>query len=297
MAGKIKIYRFMSAGCNGCDVQILETLVPRYKLAHLNVEVVDTPEQASVLAVTGGVNVKGKALLEEAYNRLNAPRLVVAVGNCAATKDIFDKGYPMAGPPDQIIPVNYYINGCPPRPQAFVLGISRILGAEMDAKETYWHSPEGFRGRHRFHDEKCIGCGACAQVCSSEAIRIEEVKGVRVVRVDYGKCTFCAFCQDRCPTRAIELTQDYEMITADRRSSNTSQEVKLLRCTTCGKYHVPEAQVKWIQRRVKEEVPEYAEYLAELEDSMKVCDGCRRGIKHIKMAKKFLEQLSLAIRM
>jgi len=97
MSGKISIYRFMSAGCNACDVQILECLVPRYKLAELGVEVVFTPEEANVLAVTGGINVKGMEELKKAYEKLKPPRLVVAVGNCAVSKGIFDKGYLMTG--------------------------------------------------------------------------------------------------------------------------------------------------------------------------------------------------------
>ncbi|MCD6445215.1 NADH-quinone oxidoreductase subunit B, partial [Candidatus Bathyarchaeota archaeon] len=94
---KVSIYRFMSAGCNGCDVQILECLVPRYKLAELGVEVVFTPEEANVLAITGGINIKGIEALKEAYKKLREPKLVIAVGNCAVSKGIFDKGYPMVG--------------------------------------------------------------------------------------------------------------------------------------------------------------------------------------------------------
>jgi len=60
MSEKVSVYRFMSAGCNRCDVQILECLVLRYKLGELGVQVVFIPEEANVLAVTGGINVKGK---------------------------------------------------------------------------------------------------------------------------------------------------------------------------------------------------------------------------------------------
>ena len=169
---KISVYRFLSAGCNGCDVQILECLAPRYRLTELGVKVVSTPEEANVLVLTGGVNVKGRDELLKAYEKINPPKIVIAVGNCALTKEIFDKGYPMVGPPDQLVPVNYYVPGCPPRPQAIVKAIAAILGVKIDEKEPHWLAPEGFRGKHEFDEEKCIACKTCVNACPVKAITL-----------------------------------------------------------------------------------------------------------------------------
>ena len=292
MSGKISIYRFMSAGCNGCDVQVLECLVPRYKLAELGAEVVFTPEEANVLVVTGGINVKGMEELKKAYEKLKPPKLVVAVGNCAVSKGIFDKGYPMTGPADMIVPVNYYVPGCPPRPQAIVTALAKALGVTLEEKEDYWMTPEGFRGKHEIDSEKCIGCGACAQICSSDAIELLEGDGKRVIKINYGHCTFCGFCQDECPTEAIKLTREYHMLGDNRNLLHVSNEVDMLKCAVCGAYFVPNRQIKWALERLNEKVPAYSEFGSLLKSAMQICTNCRKEIGNIRNAKRLLAQLS-----
>lgn len=295
--GKISVYRFLSAGCNGCDVEVLECLVPRYKLADLGVEVVERPEEANVLILTGGVNVKGKEELLKTYEAINPPKIVIAVGNCALTKEIFDKGYPMVGPPDQIVPVNYYIPGCPPRPQAIVKAVADILGVKIDEKEDYWLAPEGFRGKHEFDREKCMGCGACAQVCTADAIDVIDGPDKRVLKVNYGHCSFCAVCQDECPTQAIRLTREYHLVTNNRQTTIVSNEVDLLNCSICGGAFIPEKQVNWALKRITmEKVPAYSEFSDGILSAMRICMGCRRDIKNIKEAKRLLSRLSEKVR-
>ena len=90
--GKLAVYRFLSAGCNGRDVEVLACLAPRYMLNKIGVDVFFTPEDANVLVVTGGINVKGKEELLNTYEEIQPPKIVIAVGNCALTKEIFEKG-------------------------------------------------------------------------------------------------------------------------------------------------------------------------------------------------------------
>lgn len=296
--GKISVYRFLSAGCNGCDVQVLECLVPRYRLADLGVEVVERPEEANVLILTGGVNVKGREELLKTYEAINPPKIVIAVGNCALTKEIFDKGYPMVGPPDQIVPVNYYVPGCPPRPQAIVKAVVDILGVKIEEIEDYWQAPEGFRGKHEFDREKCIGCGACAQVCTADAIDIIDGPDKRVVRINYGHCSFCAVCQDECPTQAVRLTREYNLATNNRQATMVSNEVDLLSCAVCGGAFFPEKQIDWALKRIAvEKVPAYSEFSGEILNAMRICAKCRRSIGNIKEAKRLLSKLSEKVRL
>jgi len=294
--GKVSVYRFLSAGCNGCDVEILECLAPRYMLSKIGVEVVFTPEEANVMVLTGGLNIKGKDELLKAYEKLQPPKIVVAVGNCALTKEIFDKGYPMVGPPDQMVPVNFYIPGCPPRPQAIIKAIANILGVTLEEKEEFWETPEDFRGRHEIDSEKCIGCGACAQVCSSDAINVSDEDGKRIIVVDYGHCSFCAFCQDECPTEAIKLTREYFLLTKDRETTNVTNEVDLQSCSSCNKYFIPRSQIEWALRRIEENVPQYREFKEQLKAAAEICIDCRREVSRIRNAKRILTQLSAKVR-
>ncbi|MEM2464507.1 MAG: 4Fe-4S binding protein [Candidatus Bathyarchaeia archaeon] len=291
--GKISVYRFLSAGCNACDVEILECLVPRYGLASLGVEVVEEPEKANVLVLTGAGTIKGEKELLETYEKINPPKIVIAVGNCSITKNIFDKGYPVIGPLNRLIPINYYISGCPPRPQAIIKAIADILGVKIEEREEFWQTPEGFRGRHEIDKEKCIGCGACAQICTADAIEVRDGPEKRIVRVNYGHCTFCAFCQDECPTQAIRLTGAYHLLSSDPQKARVENEVDLFTCAICGGIFFPQKQIDWALKRVVEEkVPAYKDYSSNIHDAMKICLNCRRKIENIRKAKSLLTRLS-----
>jgi hydrogenase-4 component H len=265
-------------------------------LGNLGVKVVFTPEEANVMVVTGGVNIKGREELREAYEKIQPPKIVIAVGNCAVTKEIFDKGYPMVGPPDRIVPVNFYVPGCPPRPQAIVKAIAEILGVSLEEKEEFWRAPEDFRGRHEIESERCIGCGACAQVCSSDAISVLDENGKRTIKIDYGHCSFCAFCQDECPTEAIKLTTEYHLLTKDREGTNVTNEVDLQACSSCNEHFAPASQLEWALKRIQENVPEYREFNDKLRAALSICVDCRRKISRIKYAKKILTQLLAKVR-
>lgn len=290
---KVSVYRFLSAGCNACDVQILECLAPRYGLSKLGVEVVEEPEKANVLILTGAGTIKGKEELLKTYEKINQPKIVIAIGNCSVSKNIFDKGYPIVGPPDQLIPVNYYVPGCPPRPQAIVKAVADILGVRIEEKEDFWRTPEGFRGKHEIDKKKCIGCGACAQICTADAIEIVDGPDKRIVRVNYGHCTFCAFCQDACPTQAIKLTGEYHLLTNNRYTAKVENEVDLSKCAVCGRFFFPEKQIEWgLKRIVEEKVPAYKGFSGDILRAMLICANCRRDIKNIRAAKSLLAKLS-----
>jgi len=76
--------------------------------------------------------------------------------------------------------------------------------------------PPGFRGKIKFHLDKCIGCGMCAKDCVSAAcIMIEKDDKKRPI-FDMDKCTFCGQCEESCPKDAIEMTEEYELAHLNR---------------------------------------------------------------------------------
>jgi membrane-bound hydrogenase subunit mbhJ len=120
------VFHFGGASCNNCDIEILDCLTPRYDVERFGIQLVGTIRHADVLLVSGSINKKGRERLIELYNQAPKPLLVVAFGACGCTGGIFSDGITFAGPVDKIIPVDAYIPGCPPKPEAILAGIVKL---------------------------------------------------------------------------------------------------------------------------------------------------------------------------
>jgi NADH-quinone oxidoreductase B subunit len=118
---------FNSGSCNGCDIEILATLTPRYDLERFGVKLQGSPRHADVLICTGPVTRQARERLLRVYQQMPNPKFVVAVGCCAISGGVFRGCYNVAGGIDEVIPVNAYIPGCPPRPEAIIDGVIKLL--------------------------------------------------------------------------------------------------------------------------------------------------------------------------
>jgi NADH-quinone oxidoreductase B subunit len=114
-------------GCNGCDIEIVAALTPKYDIERFGVLQKGTPRHADVLMVTGIVTWQVKDRLKKIYEQASNPKFVVAFGSCAIDGDIFRDGYGYAGPLDEVLPVSAYVPGCPPRPEALIDGLVKLL--------------------------------------------------------------------------------------------------------------------------------------------------------------------------
>jgi NADH-quinone oxidoreductase B subunit len=121
------VIHFNSGSCNGCDIEILATLTPRYDLERFGVKLKGSPRHADVLVCTGPVTRQAKDRLVRIYEQMHEPKFVVAVGSCALSGGAFRGCYNVMDGIDQVIPVNAYIPGCPPRPEAIVDGVVKLL--------------------------------------------------------------------------------------------------------------------------------------------------------------------------
>ncbi|PYG87534.1 Ni,Fe-hydrogenase III small subunit [Ruminiclostridium sufflavum DSM 19573] len=127
--GKSLNIREIDAGsCNGCDYEINALSSPYNDIERLGIQFVASPRHADMLMVTGCVTRNMEEALIKTYNATPSPKLVVAVGACACSGGIFKNSYAGRNGVDSILPVDVYIPGCPPRPQALIYGILKAIG-------------------------------------------------------------------------------------------------------------------------------------------------------------------------
>jgi membrane-bound hydrogenase subunit mbhJ len=117
------VYHLNAGSCNGCDIEIVAALTPRYDVERFGIKLVGSPRHADVLLVTGPVTRQMEPRVRRIYAQTPAPKVVMAIGNCGAEGDVFHESYNLVGPIDQIIPVDVYVHGCPPRPEAIIEGV------------------------------------------------------------------------------------------------------------------------------------------------------------------------------
>ena len=122
------IIHFNAGGCNGCDIEVLAALTPRFDVERFGILLKGTPRHADVLVVTGPVNEQIKKRLKRIYDQMPNPKFVVAVGACALSGGVFRGCYNSLGGIDDVLPVSAYIPGCPPRPDAIIDGVAKLLG-------------------------------------------------------------------------------------------------------------------------------------------------------------------------
>jgi Ni,Fe-hydrogenase III small subunit/formate hydrogenlyase subunit 6/NADH:ubiquinone oxidoreductase subunit I len=121
--------REVDAGsCNGCELEIVALNNPVYDLERFGIQFVASPRHADMLLVTGPVTRNMELALLKTYRAMPEPKVVVAVGACGISGGIFGKNYASLGGVDNVLPVDVYIPGCPPPPQALLHGILLAVG-------------------------------------------------------------------------------------------------------------------------------------------------------------------------
>jgi formate hydrogenlyase subunit 6/NADH:ubiquinone oxidoreductase subunit I len=164
------------------------------------------------------------------------------------------------------------------------------------------HIPfERFRGKSEFHQDDCVGCGACFQVCPAKAIDMEDGSGKRILTVHWDLCIFCGQCQANCLTgKGIMLSNEFDLATTEERRDLKQQiEKELVACDCCKEIIAPYDQILWVAKRlgtlcfsnvtlmlfylhnlglvIKEEIPIDEKQESTRSDRFKVlCPRCRR---------------------
>jgi formate hydrogenlyase subunit 6/NADH:ubiquinone oxidoreductase subunit I len=115
--------------------------------------------------------------------------------------------------------------------------------------------PERYRGKPEFDSATCVGCGACVNVCPTNALTmVDEPDGdhpVRRITLRYDTCIFCGNCRDNCTTQmGIRLSNQWDLAGLDRRSMTETHEHELQRCERCGASVGTRKHLAWLCERL-----------------------------------------------
>lgn len=130
------VFHLSTGSCNNCDIEILDCLTPRFDIERFGMLLAGSIKHADVLLVTGSCNRKSMVRVKRLYEQMPKPCLVVAIGECALSRGMFIHSYNCPVPLDHVIPVDAYIPGCPPKPEAMISAVVKLIEKiKKDTKE------------------------------------------------------------------------------------------------------------------------------------------------------------------
>ena len=119
------IFHYNASSCNGCDIEVLAALTPMYDVERFGIINAGNPKHADILLITGGVNGLVGDIVKNLYDQMPEPRYVISMGSCATSGNHYNS-YAVVQGVDQIVPVDVYVPGCPPRPEALLDGLLKL---------------------------------------------------------------------------------------------------------------------------------------------------------------------------
>jgi NADH-quinone oxidoreductase B subunit len=133
---------FNSGACNACDIEIIACLMPRFDIERFGILVQASPRHADILIVTGHVTLKQASRLRRVWEQIPEPKYVIAMGACGASARAFHGLYHMMDRVEDVIPVDVYAAGCPPRPDEIINAVVTCLNL---IKEDQFHGGKEWR--------------------------------------------------------------------------------------------------------------------------------------------------------
>lgn len=122
------VIHYDASSCNGCDIEVLAALMPGYDVERFGIINTGNPKHADIFLITGSVNEQNKEVVQTIYSQMPDPKVVVAIGVCAASGGIFAQCYNVMGGVNKIIPVDVYVPGCAVKPESIIDGVVKALG-------------------------------------------------------------------------------------------------------------------------------------------------------------------------
>jgi len=127
LAKSLWVFHMSASPCNNCDIEILDLLTPRFDVERFGIKLVGSVRHADVLLLSGVINKKVAPKVRHIYEQAPKPVYVVAVGSCPTSGCCFKESYNRVPKREDVIPIDMYIPGCPPKPEAMIGGVAKLM--------------------------------------------------------------------------------------------------------------------------------------------------------------------------
>lgn len=127
------IYHVNTGSCNGCDIELVSVVTPRYDVERMGFKLTGTPRHADIVVVTGPITSQSKDRLVRTLEQVPEPKVVVSIGSCPKSGNVFKGSYSVEAPLDKFVHVDVAVAGCTPKPEAIIEGLA--LAAEILKKK------------------------------------------------------------------------------------------------------------------------------------------------------------------
>ena len=118
------LFHINAGSCNGCDIEVVSVLTPRFDAERLGFKLVGSPRHADIVVVTGPVTKQSLPRVLRAIEQVPEPKCIVTCGSCPQSGNVFKGSYSVAGPLSKYVHVDVDIAGCSPRPEAIIDGLA-----------------------------------------------------------------------------------------------------------------------------------------------------------------------------
>jgi len=128
LAKSIWVFHMSASPCNNCDIEILDLLTPKYDIERFGIKLVGSVRHADVILLSGIINDKVAPKVKKIYEQAPKPCFVVGFGTCPASGCCFKESHNRDFERKETIPIDMYIPGCPPQPEAMIQGVAKLMG-------------------------------------------------------------------------------------------------------------------------------------------------------------------------
>ncbi len=127
LARSLNVFHLAGSACNNCDIEILDAMTPKYDIERFGITLVGSIRHADLILLSGIFNKKAAVRARRLYEQAPKPVVVVAIGGCPCTGIIFRDSYNWDGPPGEYMPIDAYLPGCPPKPEAIIAAVMKVV--------------------------------------------------------------------------------------------------------------------------------------------------------------------------